>query len=274
MTSKCDIIRDMGLATSCGLCSALEADPQQAIPEGCKTSDRPNGPPKEVCGLTNAANVRMKLFATKYDPTSVFMSGANKAVRTQSQANYGAIIAKSEQELGAAYPKATPGATDVGWTDVERCLWNADGSPGGPSNTKYFERTGANFMGMNPEWPLGQKFASGTLWKAGKQSPVPITVDYMMNPDLFAILMFALVVIIFGILMWKAWKDTKAAPDIAQRKKDAEHDQLEASDPYAGSAFETYYDPGAKCRKYVYDMESQGYEMTQWRTKCGMPPLG
>jgi hypothetical protein len=208
MTTKCDIIRDMGLATTCGLCSALDAD--IPVPDGCMTLVHPNGPPDAVCGIARAANARMKLFASKYDPTSMILSGVDKAARTQTQANYGASVVQSEADVGAAYPTAVPGATAIGWTDVERCLWNSDGSPGGPSGTKYFERTGANFMGMIPEWPLGRKLASGTVWKSGKNNPVPIIADYLMNPDLFAIVMFAIIVLIFGALMWKAWRDSRS----------------------------------------------------------------
>jgi uncharacterized protein YxeA len=126
---------------------------------------------------------------------------------------------------------------------------------------------------MNPVYPVGGAIAKNAIWKAGKaESPVPLAVDYVMNPDLFAILLFALLVIIFAALIWKAWKSAKAAPYIAEKKKEAERERLEESDPFRGSAFESYPDPQAKCRAYVEAMEQQGYDMTYYRDKCGLPP--
>ena len=125
---------------------------------------------------------------------------------------------------------------------------------------------------MESEYPIGKAYAKGSIWQAPKSSPVPVSVDYLMNPDLFVIAMFAFLVILFAALMWAASQSLKKAPYLAQQKKDADRLRLEENDPYKGSDFESYPDPLAKCRAYVESMEQQGYSMDYYRTKCGLPP--
>ena len=52
--TKCDIIRDMSNAVTCGMCNALPSGKQ--IPHGCGQP-----PPVSVCSIPGAANVKMKL---------------------------------------------------------------------------------------------------------------------------------------------------------------------------------------------------------------------
>jgi len=272
MTTRCDIIRDAATANSCGMCEAITATPARPVPAGCAAGGAV--PPAAVCSVPGAANTRMKLFGVQYSPGNLFESTADRAARTLIEKNYLTGIQAAEAALAVAYPDAAPGATAIGWPDFERCLWDRAGAPRGSNNNVYFGRDDLMQMGMVPSYPLGGAFAENSIWKAGAApSPLPVSVDYGMNPDLFAILMFALLVAVFAALLWAARKSAKWAPYLAQKKKDAERARLEASDPYRGSAFESYPDPQAKCRAYVEAMEQQGYSMAYYRQRCGLPAL-
>jgi hypothetical protein len=270
--TKCDIIRDTGKAFTCGMCAAITAG--NSAPSGCSSPTMPP-PPEVACSVPNAANARLNLFEKRYSPANLFESATNKAIRQNTEKTLQTIIQKNESELAAAYPGAAPGATKIAWPDFERCLWNKSGDGGGNGNNIYFKRIDLEqTMGMAPKYPIGKAHAQGSIWKSPKTnpSPLPVSVDYLMNPDLFVIVMFAFLVIVFAALMWAASKSLKKAPYLAQQKKDAERQRLEANDPYRGSDFESYPDPQAKCRAYVESMEQQGYSMDYYRTKCGLPP--
>ena len=258
-TTKCSIIRDTATAMQCGLCSGK--------PVGC-----PASVPAAVCSVPSAANDSMSLFAARYNPSNLFLSAADKTALTQEEKNYQSGIQASATQLAAAYPNAAPGATTITWPDFERCLWTPQGLPGGPFNNKYFMRNDVQTLGMQPTYPIGKTFAQGVLWKNMQHpSPVPVSVDYVMNPDLAVIIIFALLVIIFAVLIWQAYRDAKSAPYRAEQKKEAERQKLEAADPFKGTAFESYPDPQAKCREYVEAQEAQGYDMAYYRQRCGLP---
>jgi len=213
----------------------------------------------------------MSLFADQYNPANLFASAADKANPALTERIYVSQIQAAEQALAGAYPGAAPGATSIGWPDFEECLWTPSGAKSGPFNNVYFGRDDLQTFGMAPTYPIGGTFAQGAIWKPPKASPVPVAVDYVMNPDLAVILIFALLVIIFAVLLYRAYKDTKAAPFKAQQRKDLERQRLEETDPYRGTAFESYPDPQARCRTYVESMEAQGYDMSYYRKQCGLP---
>jgi hypothetical protein len=97
---------------------------------------------------------------------------------------------------------------------------------------------------MNPTYPLGGTFAAGSIWKAGKSpSPLPLTVDYLANPDLFAIVVLAFLALVLAALLWAAWRRGHPAS---------------RSTP---------------CEDYVKKWEAAGYEMDDYRARCGMPAL-
>ena len=271
-TTKCDIIRDVGNANICGLCTAISKS--NPTPQGCTV----NGvvPPAAACKAVSAANARMRLFATQYSPANLFEDSGAKAARLQAGKNYSAIIQDAETALNAAYPVAAPGATSITWPDLELCLWDPTGTKGGPNNNVYYNRDDLMFLGMAPPYPVGGGFAEDLLWPAGGPgSPAPVVIDYLINPDLFAILMFALLVIVFGVLILVAWKSAKNAPYIALKKKEAERQALEANDPYKGTEYEAYPDPYKKCRAYISKLEAMGYSdeaLAGERQRCGMSP--
>lgn len=269
MTTKCDIIRDVANATKCGMCAAIASNPAKPVPDGCITFRA--APPAAVCGVPAAANARMKLFARQYSPSNLIESSAARAARTQEESIYQGIIQNSEKNLATAYPAAAAGAAAISWPDFEKCLWNKNGTPGGFNGNKYFARNDATQLGMSPEYPLGGKTAEHTIWKAGgSPSPLPLTVDYVTNPDMFAIVMFALLVIILSALMWAGYKTSLWAPYDAEERAAAARERLEATDPYKGTAFETYDDKKSKCRNYVKKWEAQGYDMNNYRRQCGL----
>jgi hypothetical protein len=210
-TSKCDIIRDVATAASCGMCTALAATPPRPIPEGCAAAGRV--PPAAACGVPVAANTRMKLFDERYSPAGLFGSATDKKARALIEKDYVTAIDRAEKGLAAAYPAAPAAATDIRWPDFQGCLWNRSGQRGGPNNNVYFGRGDLTQLGMMPVYPLGGGFAQNSIWKAGKApSPVPVKVDYLMNPDLFTIVVLVFLVIVFAALMRAAWRHARGAP--------------------------------------------------------------
>jgi hypothetical protein len=258
MTTKCDILRDMTAAIQCGLCTGS--------PIAC-----PAGLPAVLCGIPNAANNRMALFADKYNPMNLFLDAADRKVLRQTEQNLVAGIQTTEQGLRTAYPGAPPEAVQIAWPDLQYCLWNKEGRRGGPFSNVYFGRDDAQAFKMIPTYPVGGTLAQGALWPPPKTSPVPLIVDYVANPDLAVILIFALLVIVFAVLVWVAFNQKKKAPFRSEQEREAERKRLEATDPFRGTAFESYPDPLAKCRTYVESMEQQGYDMAYYRQQCGLP---
>jgi type II secretory pathway pseudopilin PulG len=160
-----------------------------------------------VCAVPGAANKRMLLFATQYSPANLLMSAEDRAVRAQVESDLETGIASAEDGLAAAYPAGTP--TDISWPDFEYCLWNTTGAPGGPFGNKYFGRNDAESFGMSPDYPIGKTLASGTVWKYPRASPLPTTVDYLMNPDLAVVAILAFILLVVAALFVAASADEK-----------------------------------------------------------------
>lgn len=256
-TTKCDILRDVARANMCGMCTASA---------NCGTST----PPSAVCNVANIANAKMKLFASQYSPANLYASSVNKAIRTQEEKIYQGIIQKGEADLKAAYPTAPAEATVIEWSDFEHCLWNKDGTAGGNNKNVYFKRDDAVQLGMAPVYPIGGSTIANVIWK-GPTSPIPLAVDYLMNPDLFTILMFVLLVIIFSALMWSVWRTNKWAAYLAEQSAEAAQDKLEENDPFKGTAVETHPNTLAKIRKWIEAQEQLGYTMTKYRNQYNIP---
>lgn len=251
MSTDCDIIRDMANESLTTNCSKFI------------------GPPPAICGVAGAMNAKMNLFASQYSPVNIFESAINKKIRTASESILQGVITDNNDGLKLAYPNVAK--IDLSWPKIEQCLWNSNGSVGGPNGNKYFKRNDAPILGMNPVYPIGHNIFNNVPWKS--VSKIPLSVDYVMNTNLFAIVMFVLLVMLFAALMMSAKKSARNAPRIAWQKKYAEYQKLENSDPYKGSEFESYSMPNAECHEYVYSMEKQGYNMAYYRNQCGMPPL-
>lgn len=208
--TQCDIIRDFAAATECGLCSArsCRTTTPDCLPgqtcEGGVCMGRPSGCPAvlspALCAVPGAANKRMLLFATQYSPANLVEGAEDRAIRQQIERDLQTGIQSAESGLAAAYPGAAPGATRISWPDFEYCLWNPTGAPGGPFSRKYFGRIDAESFGMQPTYPIGHSLAQGSVWKYPRASPLPMTVDYLMNPDLATILIVAFLVLVIAAL--------------------------------------------------------------------------
>jgi hypothetical protein len=260
MASKCEIIRDMTAAIDCRLCGSAGAPPA-----GC-----PAGLTPALCDIPAAANDRMALFASRYDPAALFERGAAAAVRAQIERNYATAIAANETQLAAAYP----GAPDlrIAWPDFERCLRSPDGSPSGAFNNRYFGRDDCAALGMQPVYPLGKAFAQGAIWKAGKKpSPIPLAVDYIANPDLATILVVLFIVLVLIALLWKASRDVRRAPFLkAEAQYRARLARAQRVAAHGRPAPPPGRDPAEVCAAYVAAQEARGYDASQYREICGL----
>jgi hypothetical protein len=253
--TRCDVIRDFAAAWECGLCSARPC----ANSDGCRAGQTcvaglcvgrpancPAGVTPAVCGIPNAANKKLMLFADHYSPANMFKGEMGRLSLRQEERNLQSGIRTVEEGLAAAYPTAAPAATRVAWPDFNYCLWNPTGAPGGPFGHKYFGRTDAQSFGMKPVYPIGGGHALGAVWKYPKQSPVPMSVDYVMNPDLATIVAFAFIVALFGALFYRAHRSAGRPPP----GEDAAR---------------------ARCRSYVEKMEASNFDMDAYRVRCGLP---
>lgn len=170
--SKCDIIRD-------------------SVNALCVGKDMP-----VACEASNMSNVKMARFNAMYDPISLVETGIAKMIRNRKIEIYDNQIAESRIKLANAY-NAPDDATDINWQDHTLCLWDPSGAPGGMlGNEKYITRLDL-INQMSPKYIVGGQTLANQFWKYG-MSPMPINVDYAMNPDLamFMIIMFILLVFI------------------------------------------------------------------------------
>jgi len=256
--TKCDIIRDMVAATTCGLCESPACQRNRDCPAGqtceggacigrpaaCRATLSP-----AVCSIPGAANAKMALFADVYDPRSLFSTDRRKQLE---EADYVTAIRETELGLATAYPLSPPAATNISWPDFQRCLWNPAGQKGGPFNNVYFGRNDLNAFGMSPTYPVGGSTASGVIWAPPKVSPLPVAVDYVANPDLATIVIIVFVLLILVAILIGVARSRKA-------------NELTAEDSLTPKARE--------CLEYVRAMEARGYDMLSYRQKCGLGPV-
>lgn len=182
---QCGITRDVARAAACGLCPALAAG--RAVPPACA------GVPPAACGVAPAANARMALFASRLSPANLWEGAGARAARRGAEAGAEYTVAAAEGALQKAYgvpPAAAAAATS--WPAVERCLAAGLHPGGGAAAAPYLGRADAVAMGMAPAYPLGGRAALGALWRPPRASPLPLSVDYLANPDLFTLALLAL----------------------------------------------------------------------------------
>jgi hypothetical protein len=175
MASRCDIIRDAVEAATCGLCGG-----SPNCPPGL--DEKKGG----LCRLGPAANARLAAFAAL--PPWSYGGGA---ARRLARADLAAAVAGGEAALAAAYPGAEPGAAEVAWGDFNGCLLSPDGAKDPATGRRRMGRAEAELVGLAPVYPLGGKAAAGLIWRRGP-APVPLGVDAFANPDLFVLVLAAL----------------------------------------------------------------------------------
>ena len=180
MTSKCKIVQDHYGARMCGTCD----DTNTCSDKSLSTA---------LCRIPNAANAKMAMIAPRFSPLQIFDGDVDAKVRALTVKNLKTAITNLHDDLTGAYPDAEPGAVDITWADIAQCKKLGSG-------TKKYGRDGALELGMDPKYPIGGKFAINTLWTPDN-NPIPIAVDYIMNPDLFTIIVLMFIVIIFGVVV-------------------------------------------------------------------------
>jgi hypothetical protein len=162
----CNIVSDLQKAQSCGLCDGT--------PNNCGELD------PSVCLIPQNANLDMHLFATRYSPTGAL----DQSITTKTEQAYMGTKAQNLLLLKSAYPNVTE--LDINWPEMERC---------------GIARMDAYGLGMSPAWPIGGKTLLGKIWNPdnhnGNQAPIPLFVDYFMNPDMFILI----IVLIFVVLI-------------------------------------------------------------------------
>jgi len=247
--TKCDILRAGAAATmSASACSGSS--------------------PQADCAIMQLLAKKDMYIQTKYSPSGL-ASGTARDIRTKElsilQGDINALTKQIQDKYGASAP------VDLTWDDLTECLLHPDGSRGGGHNNKYFERNDLTSLGYQPQPVVGAATLEGKL-PATLTQGVPVWMDHAVNPDLAVILIFALLVIIFAVLMYTASKWEKKAPARTASAKAAWRTKMEAHDPYKGTAFESYpSDPDAKWKALIPVYEAQGYCMEAYRKKLGMP---
>lgn len=180
--SKCDVVRAALAAAACGACAAYaEGDP---APAGCGSPP----PPAALCALAGGANARLEADALALSLRGRF-GGVAARVRAAEENAYAADVQAAAAGIADAFPGAD---NDVTWVDAARCLVVADGSPGGVGAPhRRFSRADAEALGFSPPHPLGGGAFAGAVWAPPRTSPLPLTVDYLANPDFFVLLALA-----------------------------------------------------------------------------------
>lgn len=173
---KCDLVRAAMAAAAHGKCCL-----QPAPPPGCT--------PDPACAVFKTANAHLGAVATQLRP------GLDAEVRAKEADVWRYREATAQAALVAV--GATAEAAAVTWGDFERCRTDT----GAGAGAQYWQR--ADVMGtgaMSPQWPWGGAWAYGSIWPHG-DSPVPLVVDNVMNPDLFAWVVLVFVFLVASALL-------------------------------------------------------------------------
>lgn len=231
--------------------------------------------PSPACNVFKMANAQQQLFKAKYDPSGffgLFSNEAARATRQQEIENYEGMIDQAANSLRSEFGPTAP--VHVKWSQFPKCLWNVDGSPDGPNQNKYIERNDLAGAGYSPQPLIGGETLEGGLPDTITKS-MPVWLDGVFNPDYAAVVIFVLLILIFAILLYKAYKWEQKAPERARMAAAKRHRELEATDPYARTSFPSYpEDPKAKWLPIIQQYEAQGVDMTAYREKLGLPLFG
>jgi hypothetical protein len=249
--TKCDILRAGAAATA-------------SKAAGCDGAT-----PQTDCSVMALLAKKDMYIQTKYDPSGL-VSKTDRLVRTKVLSNLQGDINTLTDQIQSRFGKEVP-ASDLSWGSLTECLLNPDGSPGGGFGNKYYRRNDLESLGYQPRPALGAATLQGKI-PAKLTQAIPVWMDHVVNPDLAVILVFAILIIIFGVLMYNAYNWQKGAPAREAAAKTARQAKMEESDPYKGTAFESYpSDPDTKWKSLIPIYEAQGYCMEAYRKKLGMP---
>ncbi len=245
-------------------CDIIRAGAAARMRSGVCTGEAP--PPD--CYVTDLATKRDMYLRTKYSPVGL-LSGTARDIRNKElailQTSLDLDLAHIREKYGAAAP------AQISWNDFTDCLWNPDGSPGGPYGNQYYGRADLASLGYQPQPLVGATAFQGQL-PPKLTNAIPIWVDRILNPDLAVVFLFVLLVAVFAILVYRSYVWTQHAPERARAAKEALRVEKEKDDPYRGTSFESYpADPNAKWQQLIPRYEKEGYCMESYRKKWGMP---
>jgi len=250
MSTVCDILRD-------GVRATMSAS-------ACVGSS-----PSSECYIIDLATKRDMYIQTKYNPAGL-ISGTAQDARNKElsilQNDIDTDIKMIQSKYGANAP-----TDNITWNTLTECLWNSNGSSGGPNRNKYFKRNDLTALGYQPQPILDVTVFENKL-PASFTDKIPIWMDHIFNPGFAVIIIFAFLLLVFTIIMYTAYEWTKNTPVREASAKTAWRKKMEKNDPYKGTPFESYpSDPNSKWKALVPIYEAQGYCMEDERIKLGMP---
>lgn len=224
--TKCDIVRAGARAVLSGACAG-------------------DAPPL-ACAVTDAATKRDFLFKTKYDPSGL-LTPTDRQVRQKELGIIQDDLAGDEVDMQRKFGLHAP--VDISWADFTSCLWNPDGRPGGPHENEYFRREDLTSLGYTPRPLVGGRVFADTAALRPLRGSVPVWLDRFVNPGLAIVLVFAFIVLVFGALLYAAYRsghagEAPAANDTSRR---------------------------AKATAIIHKYEKAGYCMEEYRKKVGLP---
>lgn len=226
---KCDIIRAGAEAMISGQCT--------------------NSPLPPDCYVTDLATKQDMYFRAKYNPSSFISETSYEIQKKQLNILQGDINYDINQ-LKSKYGSSVE--TDITWNDFTNCLWNPNGSKGGPHNNKYFERNDLTSLGYQPRPLFGGNILEGKL-PPKVTNFVPVWLDHIFNPDLAIVVILLFLVVIFVGLIYSFYKWEKEAPERKAKKKAALRAKLEKNDPYRYTKFPSYpKDLNSKWKYYIH----------------------
>lgn len=258
-------------------CAAVRQAVADANKCGCKPPDDPRLQCKGLtavpasCAVWGLAQRRDNLFQVQYSPegASPFASSVNRVAHERAVADLQADVAKLEGQVRAAFPALTDAdLADIEYWKMQRCL--ADGA----ERAKYFDRPRLQAAGYAATPLVNVKVPDSLALPTNFKNLVPVMADRLAPPEI--VLLFILLVLVAAALGLYALsrQQRKTAYARAVRQREAGVAAAQAADPWARmfGAPTVREDPDDKLRALVPQYEAQGYCMSAYRQKLGMPP--
>lgn len=151
------------------------------------------------CTVVELANDRALYLQTKYSPSGM-LTQLDRVVRERTLEIVGKSIDSDIARIQADYGADAP--VDISWADFPYCLWNPDGSPGGPLYHKYIGRPDIETLGYAPKPIVGGSIFGDA--PAEMTQKMPVWLDTFANPGLAAIFIFFILLVIFAALIRSA----------------------------------------------------------------------
>jgi hypothetical protein len=208
----CEIARDaLRDGNKCG-CDGSEAS--KSMPQ-CTVDGKLLTQPPAACSVLALATRRDQYFQMQYDPRTAF---ENSDLRNRILANIGADVEAAEDKVEKAYGAGAP-VGDISYWRMQKCLANADGSPGDFGNKRIDRATLRERGSYGPQPVIGGSFIAGRV-PSGLTSLLPVRTDRVMNPSLmFVVLLIVILAVLSGLVSAVAGSPGQAG--IRQARQDA-----------------------------------------------------